>query len=599
KKIIKVMNASFRDGFQSVYGARVLTRDFLPALKAAVDAGITHHEIGGGARFQSLFFYCNENAFDMMDAARETVGPDINLQTLARGINVVGLDSQPKDIINLHAKLFKKHGITTIRNFDALNDLDNLDYSANCIVNAGCKHEIVISVMQLAEDQPGLHDAGYYLELLKDLLKRDIPFSSLCFKDATGTVNPSRIHEIIKAAKELLPADIPLGFHTHETAGISVASYLAAIEGGVDRIDLSMVPASGGTSQPDILTMIHALRGTDFDLGLDEKKILKAEEVFKECMKEYFLPPESTQVSPLILVSPLPGGALTANTQMMRDNDILDKFPSVLEAMPETIKKGGYGSSVTPVSQFYFQQAFNNVMFGPWNKIAEGYGKMVLGYFGKTPAAPDPKVIKLASEQLKLPVTTKSPLEINEQDPKKGMAAAKNMLQTNHIEETEENIFIAATCLEKGMLFLKGEAVTNIRKKAKKPSKGKEHPEGYTVTIDNHVFGVMVEGNVAIVNGKKYGFNLKEGIDPSHSAPSDSSHMPTADGTNVNAPMMGQVLKLSVKIGDQVKQGDTLLVLEAMKMETNIKAPCDGTVTAIAVNAGDAVQSGQTLVSLN
>ena len=126
KKKIDVMLTAFRDGFQSVYGARVLTKDFLPAIPAAIDAGIHHFEAGGGARFQSLYFYCNEDAFDMMDAFRDTAGPDADLQTLARGVNVVGLDSQSSDIIKLHAKLFKKHGITTIRNFDALNDVNNL-----------------------------------------------------------------------------------------------------------------------------------------------------------------------------------------------------------------------------------------------------------------------------------------------------------------------------------------------------------------------------------------------------------------------------------------------------------------------------------------
>ena len=137
KKLVNTMVTAFRDGFQSVYGARVYTKDFLPAVKAACDAGIKHFEVGGGARFQSLYFYCNEDAFDMMDAVRETTGPEANLQTLARGINVVGLDSQPRDIIRLHAKLFKKHGITTIRNFDALNDVNNLGFSGRCIHEEG------------------------------------------------------------------------------------------------------------------------------------------------------------------------------------------------------------------------------------------------------------------------------------------------------------------------------------------------------------------------------------------------------------------------------------------------------------------------------
>jgi pyruvate carboxylase subunit B len=128
--------------------------------------------------------------------------------------------------------------------------------------------------------------------------------------------------------------------------------------------------------------------------------------MFKDAMKDYFMPPEATAVEPLIPFFPMPGGALTANTQMLRDNKLMDKYPEVIAAMGEAVKKGGFGTSVTPVSQFYFQQAFNNVMFGPWKKIADGYGKMVLGYFGKTPVPPDAEVVRIAAEQLKLQPTT-------------------------------------------------------------------------------------------------------------------------------------------------------------------------------------------------
>ena len=143
KKRVRVMNTAFRDGFQSVFGARVFTPDFLPALEAAAHAGFDHFEAGGGARYQALYLYCQEDAFDMMDAFRATAGPDANLQTLSRGVNVVGLDSQSSDIIDLHAKMFKKHGMTTIRNFDALNDVRNLSFSGKCIVEAGLRHEVV------------------------------------------------------------------------------------------------------------------------------------------------------------------------------------------------------------------------------------------------------------------------------------------------------------------------------------------------------------------------------------------------------------------------------------------------------------------------
>ena len=175
-----------------------------------------------------------------------------------------------------------------------------------------------------------------------------------------------------------------------------------------------------------------------------------AEEVFKDCMDKYFVPPEAKAVEPMIPFSPMPGGALTANTQMLRDNNLMDRYPEIIKNMKEVVSKGGFGTSVTPVSQFYFQQAFNNTMFGPWKKIAEGYGKMVLGYFGKTPVAADPEVVKISAEQLKLEPTTEDPLDINDRSSSKGIEAAKKMLQDAGITDmSDENIFIAATCKER------------------------------------------------------------------------------------------------------------------------------------------------------
>ena len=592
KKQIKVMDTSFRDGFQSVYGARVFTKDFLPALESAVAAGIRHFEVGGGARFQSPIFYCNENAFDMMDTIRKTVGNDINLQTLARGVNVVGLDSQPKDIINLHAKMFKKHGMTTIRNFDALNDVNNLIYSGQCIVDNGLNHEVTITMMELPIGCTGAHDVEFYIRVLRSILDAGIPFTSLAFKDASGTSAPKKVYETIKRTREILGNDAHIRFHSHETAGTGLQAYIAALDGGADGIDLAMKPVSGGTSQPDIVSMWHALKGTDYDLGIDVEKILETEEIFKDCMKDYFLPPEAMAVNPMIISSPLPGGALTANTQMMRDNGTMDRFPEVVAAMKEVVEKGGFATSVTPVSQFYFQQAYSNVMFGKWAKITEGYGKMVLGYFGKTPCEPDKEIIAEASKQLELQPTTETVLEINEKDPNKGIAPATKMLEDAGLPVNDENIFIAATCKEKGILFLQGKGQIGVRKNAdvkKETCDAGEKPEGYTVSVNNKKFSVRIEGQKAVVNGKSYDITVKEGIEAKQGvAPSE--------GTPIKAALPGAVLKINVSEGDYIDEGDVLLVLEAMKMETEIKSPKSGTVKSVEVSVGDQVKNSQTLV---
>ena len=601
------MCTAFRDGFQSVYGARVFTKDFLPAVEATRDAGISWFEAGGGARFQSLYFYCNEDAFAMMDAFRAAAGPEADLQTLARGVNVVGLDSQSSDIVKLHADLFKKHGISTIRNFDALNDVNNLIYSGQCIVDAGLKHQVCVTLMELPPGCTGAHDADFYVSTLQQILDAGIPFDAVCFKDASGTAVPSKVYDTISRARKMLPGDAFIHFHTHETAGISVLANKAALDAGADAIDLSMAPCSGGTCQPDILAMWHALRGSEYDLGVDIEKVRAAEEVFKECMQDYFLPPEATAVEPLIPWSPMPGGALTANTQMLRDNNIMDKYPEIIKAMGDVVRKGGYGTSVTPVSQFYFQQAFNNVMFGPWKKIAEPYGQMVLGYFGKTPVAPDPEIVELASKQLGRKPTTRSPLEMNDEDPAKGIEPAKKALADEGLEITDENIFIAAACKEKGIRFLKGEAEVGVRKIDKAAqaaaaapaptASGRRKPAEYNVTVDGKDYFMAFEGNMATVNGKAFRVDIKN-------VETDNAASPEEDGsatqvTAVKSQMPGAVFKVLVSAGDRVAEGQTVLILEAMKMEMEIAAPAAGIIAAVNVAVGEQVTTGQVLASIN
>ncbi len=564
--------------------------DFLPAVEAAREAGVTHFESGGGATFQSAFFYAAENAFDVMDAFRKAAGPEADLQTLARGINVVGLESQPSDIIQMHARLFARHGVTTIRNFDALNDVNNLVYSGRCIVEAGLKHEVCVSLMGMPPGLSGAHTPEFYEDVLRRILDADIAYTSVCFKDASGTATPQVVYDTIARARKLLPKGTLIVFHTHETAGTGVLCYKAALEAGADQIDLSLAPVSGGTCQADVVTMWHALRGTEYELELDVAKVLEAEEVFKECMRDYFLPPEAKAVEPRIPFSPMPGGALTANTQMMRDNGTLDRFPEVIAAMEEVVRRGGFGTSVTPVSQFYFQQAYNNVMLGPWKKIAQGYGLMVLGYYGRPPVDPDPEVVRLAADQLEREPCRVTPLELNDADEDKGVNAARAILEQEGLPVSDENIFIVATCKEKGVAFLKGDVQPRLRKvepeEREKPPKAADK---YTVHLDGRPFTVELRGDRALVDGREYVLEVAV-AETAETAPAASAGR---RGTAVKTPLAGSVLRLTVEEGQRVREGDTLLVVEAMKMETEVKAPVPGTVSMLAVGAGEQVAADQ------
>ena len=593
KKKVTFMCTAFRDGFQSVYGARVLTPDFLPALAAARNAGISYFEAGGGARYQSLYFYCQEDAFDMMDQFRETAGPDANLQTLSRGVNVVGLDSQSSDIIKLHADLFAKHGMTTIRNFDALNDVENLIHSGKCITDAGLHHQVCVTMMELPPGCVGAHDADFYESTLRQILDADIPFDSVCFKDASGTAVPSTVHESIKRARKMLPEGTFIHFHTHETAGISVQANMAALEAGADAIDLSLAPCSGGTCQPDVLVMWHALRGSDYDLDVDVDKVRDAEEVFKECMAEYFLPPEAIAVEPMIPWSPMPGGALTANTQMLRDNGIMDRYPEMIKAMGEVVERGGFGTSVTPVSQFYFQQAFNNVMMGPWQRIADDYGRMVLGYFGKTPVPPDPEVVKLAADQLEMEPTDRPPLELNDADPKKGGAAATQRLSDEELPISDENIFIVAACGDKGIAYLKGDAEMGVRKIDPTAADPAVSSGGtYSVRVDGTSYDVSVEGGRVNVGGRVFDVAVSDGTGVAE-APTDTGSL-----VDVVAHMPGKVIRIAAEPGAWVEAGDPVIVIEAMKMEVPVPAPSAGEVAQVHVAVGEQIPSGASLASL-
>ena len=568
------------------------------------------------------------------------MGPDINLQTLSRGANVVGLVSQSRDIIDLHARLFKKHGITTIRNFDALMDVRNLAYSGQCIHDAGLKHQVVVAMMGLP---PGLnetycHTPEFYLDKLQEILDAGIPYDSVAFKDASGTTTPAVVHETIKGARKMLPEGTEIEFHTHDTAGMGVACNYAAITGGADIIDLSMAPVSGGTAAVDILTMWQRLRGTEYTLDIDQEKYLEVEALFIDQMYKYYMPPEATAVNPVISFSPMPGGALTANTQMMRDNNTLHLLPDVIKNMREVVVKGGFGASVTPVSQFYVQQAFANTLQGHWTKITDGYGKMVLGYFGKTPARPDEEVVRLASEQLGLAPTVEDVHDINDRNPELGIAYNKALLQKAHIPQTDENIFIAATCGAKGIAFLQGDCTTGIRYKADIAVEIKATPRAEVVAAYheahkhdihqkevNHrledlfsklpaatpVQGtsaskvISMAGNFTVfVDGAPFTVSFAEGsaINPQTVAASPVAEPASAPephaGIPVPAVMPGNVFSISVKVGDEVKEGEEVAVIEAMKMENPVKAPCSGTILSLTVAKGDTVGMGEIMMTI-
>jgi pyruvate carboxylase subunit B len=289
----------------------------------------------------------------------------------------------------------------------------------------------------------------------------------------------------------------------------------------------------------------------------------------------------------------MPGGALTANTQMMRENDIMDKFPDVIAAMTEVVEKGGHGTSVTPVSQFYFQQALENVLKGPWEEISPGYGKMVLGYFGKTPIEPDPEVVRLASEHLGLEPTTKNALELADEDDTKSLFSWINRLKEEDIEITEENIFIAAACHDKGIEFLKGNAELHISKisQMEKDCKGSSNmgSGNYTVVVDGQKFSVQVAEGDADIQVTQIETSQSVVQTPSV----DNTPISSGNDVEIKALLPGNVWKIVMNPGDNVNDGDVIMILESMKMEIDVVASQSGIIKTINVATNDKVVEGQ------
>ncbi|MBD3162577.1 MAG: biotin attachment protein, partial [Candidatus Latescibacteria bacterium] len=411
-KKIRVMFTPFRDGLQSSFGGKVRLRDILPAMEfSAKEAGIRHFEFGGGARYQAPYFYVGEDPFECQDEMREAVGPDADLQILTRSVSGVTLYTQRLKALQLQAKLMHRHGTTWDRNFDYMNDVDNLVRTGQPIVDAGMHHQVCVALMGLPFKDDTVHNAEFYVDIVKRLLDSGIHIDSVCLKDASGTTDPKTCYETAKGIREILPPEVLLWQHTHDTASMAVSCYMAGIEGGVDGIDLSVRPMASGTVQPDVRSMWHALKGTGYSLDIDETKMDEIEKMLNEGMKEYDFNPVTTSADARVVGFPMPGGAIGPNVHMMKEAGILDRYSDVLAEFPVVVKAGGAWTSVTPGSQQYWLQAFNNVIHGRWKQINDGYGLAVLGYFGRPPLPSDPEVVKIASEQLGKEPFTGDPLE--------------------------------------------------------------------------------------------------------------------------------------------------------------------------------------------
>jgi pyruvate carboxylase subunit B len=519
-------------------------------------------------------------------------------------VSGVTLTTQRRDVLALQARLMRNHGATWDRNFDYMNDVDNLERTGAPIVDAGMHHQVCVAMMGLPFRDVDVHTPEFYVNVIRELLKRGVHFDSVCMKDASGTTDPGTCYETAKGLKAILPPEIPLWQHTHDTASMAVACYMAGIEGGVDGIDLSVRPLASGTAQPDVRSMSHALKGSACSLDLDVGRIHELEHVMTDCLREYDFDPLTTTPDARVIGFPMPGGAIGPNVQMMKEAGIADRYSSVLEEFPIVVRAGGAWTSVTPGSQQYWLQAFNNVLYGRWKKIDDGYGRAVLGYFGRTPLPPDPQVAAIAAEQLGKAPFDGDPLNAAADV----LAPAEQALRERGLSVTDEHVFLVAASivggkrmdLNEGIRFLSGNSRIVVPLKARPaamPAAPALDDPATTIVFTGpfttscivtesdvtHRFRVTIEppGRVTVGTGVA-------GIDAAAAAASVAGH-----GTPVHAPFSGnaELVDLLVSEGDVVQTGQVVAAVELMKARHEVRAPCAGRVLRVEASLGSKVSA--------
>ena len=613
KKTIRVMFTPFRDGLQSSFGGKVRLGDILPAMEAsAKEAGVRHFEFGGGARYQAPLMYLGEDPFEDMMNMRQAVGPEVDLQILTRSVSGVTLTTQSPEALTLQAKLMKEFGTTWDRNFDYMNDTANLVKTGQPIVDSGMHHQVCIALMGMPFYSDKVHTADFYISIGKRLLDSGMKIDSICLKDASGTTDPKTIYDTAVGLRKIMPPEMPLWQHTHDTASMAVACYLAGIEGGVDGIDLSVRPMASGTVQPYVRSMDHALKGTGYSLEIDASKMGLIENMLNESMKDYDFNPTTTTADARVLGFPMPGGAIGPNVHMMVKAGILEKYGDVLAEFPVVVEAGGAWTSVTPGSQQYWLQAFNNVLYGRWKKIDAGFGKAVLGYFGRTPLPSDPEVVKIASEQLEMKPFEGDPLDAAP----KNIDAARKALEERNLPVNDKNTFLVLGQmvpgkkmeLNEGIRFLTGKSRLDIPLKSAKeavpPAPAAAVPAGTPAPAPT---GPVTTRCTVDENGSRRTFVIT--LEPAQAAAATAAAAPAAapvaaspnGGTPVYSTFAGEVeiVDITVKVGDRVSKGQVIAAVEAMKAKHDIKAPCDGTVSAITAEIGDEVDSTKPILTLS
>ncbi|WP_417664445.1 sodium-extruding oxaloacetate decarboxylase subunit alpha [Pseudidiomarina donghaiensis] len=591
---LKLTELVFRDAHQSLLATRFRLDDMLPMAEKLDNMGYWSMESWGGATFDACIRYLGEDPWERIREIKKAM-PKTPQQMLLRGQNLLGYRHYADDVVRRFVERARENGVDVFRIFDAMNDVRNLETAIKAAKDVDGHAQGTMSYTVSP-----VHTLEKWLDMAKQL--EQMGCDSLCIKDMAGLLRPEPAFELISALKKTV--DIPIAMQCHATTGLSTATYQKAIDAGIDMLDTAISSMSMTYGHSATETIVAMTEGTSRDTGLQLGKLEEVASYFREVRKKYSQFEGSLKgIDARILLAQVPGGMLTNMENQLREQGATDKFEAVLEEIPRVREDLGFIPLVTPTSQIVGTQAVLNVLSGErYKSISKETRGVLRGEYGAT-AAPVNKELQqqvLAGDE---PITVR-PADLIEDELEKLTHELQAKAKEDGIKLAEaeiDDVLTYALFPQIGLKFLKNrgnpdafepapsaEGAVSADQASASTSASTAQSNGeaavYDVKVDGKVFTVEVAPSGQIVSAAP--------------ATTSASTPTNTEGRDVKAPLAGNVFKVQVKQGQQVKAGDVLIVLEAMKMETDIKAEHDGTVAHIHTKEGDSVAVGDLLLTL-
>ncbi|ERP90607.1 pyruvate carboxylase [Marinobacter sp. ES-1] len=597
-KKIEVTDVILRDAHQSLIATRMRTEDMLPICDKLDQVGYWSLEVWGGATFDACVRFLKEDPWERLRQLRQAL-PNTRLQMLLRGQNLLGYRHYADDVVEAFVQKAADNGIDVFRVFDALNDLRNLETAMKAVKKAG-KH----AQGTICYTTSPVHTPELFVQQALQL--KDMGADSIAIKDMAGLLTPYATYELVKAIKSAV--DLPLVIHSHATAGLAAMCQLKAIEAGADRIDTAISSFANGTSHPATESQVAALKGTEYDTGLDLELLSEIADYFHEVRKKYHqFESEFTREDVSVQINQVPGGMMSNLANQLKEQNALDKIRDVFSEIPRVRADLGYPPLVTPTSQIVGTQAVYNVLAGQrYKTITNEVKRYLQGGYGHPPAEVNADIQKKA-------IGNES---VNEGRPADLLSPELDKLREDigSLATCEEDVLTYAMFPDLGREFLQQRKDGTLKPEELLPveHKGRDRmgtavATEFRIDVHGETYEVAVTGVGASGPGKRKLYLSLDGmpqevvfesLNEYEAAAGGSGRKQATDPGHVTTTMPGNVVDVLVKEGDTVAAGQAVLITEAMKMETEIHTSVDGTVQAVYVTKGDRVTPGEVLIEI-